>query len=77
MKLWRIYQDVVNGYDTYDSAVVAAETEQQARETPPAEYLEWGNGSWAPSPKNVGVQYLGEAAQNIEAGVICASFNAG
>ena len=31
MKLWLISQDVNSGYDTYDSAVVAAETEEEAR----------------------------------------------
>ena len=33
MKLYLISQDVNDGYDTYDSAVVAAESEQDARET--------------------------------------------
>lgn len=36
MKLWLISQDVNNDYDTYDSAVVAAETEQEARLTYPS-----------------------------------------
>jgi len=31
MKLWIISQSVNRGYDTYDSAVVAAETEEEAR----------------------------------------------
>src|SRR6266550_3316382 len=31
MKLWLISQYVNAGYDTYDSAVVAAETEEEAR----------------------------------------------
>lgn len=35
MKLWLISQDVNNNYDTYDSAVVAAETEEEARHTYP------------------------------------------
>ena len=35
MKLWLISQDVNNNYDTYDSAVVAAETEEEARVTFP------------------------------------------
>lgn len=48
MKLWLISQGENKGYDTYDSAVVAAETEQEARETHPAQ---WGdptykNGTW-------------------------------
>lgn len=35
MKLWLIEQDDNDGYDTYDSAVVAAETEDAARRTYP------------------------------------------
>lgn len=35
MKLWRIWQDVNNGYDTFDSAVVAAESEGAARHVHP------------------------------------------
>ena len=30
MKLWKIYQDVNTGYDTYDSAVVVAATIEEA-----------------------------------------------
>ena len=40
MKLWLISQDVNNNYDTYDSAVVAAETEEEARVTFPNR---WGS----------------------------------
>ena len=39
MNLYLISQDVNNGYDTYDSAVVAAETEQEARETHPSMFV--------------------------------------
>jgi len=39
MKLYLISQDVVSGYDTYDSAVVAAENEQAARETHPSPFV--------------------------------------
>jgi hypothetical protein len=96
MKLWLISQGENNGYDTYDSAVVAAETEQLAKETSPSDYYtfrdglwrfdtvrgldETGNidqsGSWA-HPDKVDIEYIGEATEGTEAGVICASFNAG
>lgn len=48
MKLWRISQNVNNRWDTYDSAVVAAETEEEARCTYPDrnEDTNWMSGKW-------------------------------
>lgn len=43
MRLWLIRQDVNNGYDTYDSAVVAAETEDAARRTNPGGWRFWSD----------------------------------
>jgi hypothetical protein len=45
MKLWHISQTENNGYDTYDSAVVAAETEDAARRWHPGEYF-FRDGKW-------------------------------
>lgn len=80
MKLWRISQDVNNDYDTFDSAVVAAETEAEARLIHPGDY-EWDGkaeeySSWA-SAEKVKVSYVGIAKKGTKRGVICASFNAG
>lgn len=92
MKLWLISQDQNRGWDTYDSAVVAAETEQAAACTPPCESNFFDNArrlrarrngeiekwpTWATDLREVKVKYLGEAAEGIEAGVVLASFNAG
>lgn len=45
--LYLISQDVVSGYDTYDSAVVVAANEQEARETHPSEFVKHHrNGKW-------------------------------
>ena len=83
MKLWYISQDVNDDYDTYDSAVVAAETEEQARLTHPSGYEKDWNGiekqhsGWCDAV-HVTVRYIGEAAvEGVSAGVVCASFNAG
>lgn len=79
MKLWYIYQNKNNGYDTYDSAVVAAETEEQARAIHPSDN-DWADthySCWADKPEQVGARLLGEALPNTVAGIICASFNAG
>ena len=79
MKLWIISQCVNRGYDTYDSAVVAAETEEEARNTLPSGGT-WQEarryGGWASKPSEVDVEYLGETNREIS-GIILSSFNAG
>ncbi len=93
MKLFLISQSENHGWDTYDSAVVAAKDEQAARNTHPSDYVDGWNGhiwyscgyngeireshsgSWVRNPEVVQVEYLAE--YDGEAGVICASFNAG
>jgi hypothetical protein len=95
MKLWLISQNDNDGYDTYDSAVVAAETEEEACSIHPSGYeydperSGWytvdrnGNkvfgayDTWTNTAESVKVQYVGEAKEGIQRGVICASFNAG
>lgn len=97
MKLYLISQSENGGWDTYDSVVVAAENEEDAKILNPRHHREWSkelkgwifvfhNGtkdteadeddSWT-SPENVKVEYIGEAKEGTEAGVILASFNAG
>ena len=44
MKLWLISQSENSNYDTFDSAVVAAETEEEARHTYPS-FGEWDRGT--------------------------------
>jgi len=46
MKLWLISQDVNSGYDTYDSAVVAAPDEETARQISPDRYRVWKDDQW-------------------------------
>jgi len=84
MKLYLISQTENQDYDTYDSAVVCAPDEETARNTNPCgggqmtENL-WKRdfSTWCRSAKSVTVQYIGEAADGVEIGVVCASFNAG
>ena len=86
MKLYRIWQDENKGYDIYDSAVVAAETPEQARGIHPREIYDfyprpWDGteepyGSWCVIEK-VQVEEIGDAVDGTKAGVILASFNAG
>jgi hypothetical protein len=79
MKLWKISQDVNNGYDTYDSAIVAAISRQKARLIHPAGYETWppSAGTWVVDPAQVKVEYVGVAARGTKPGVVIASFNAG
>lgn len=76
MNLYRISQVENTGYDTYDSAVVAAEDENAARQIHPCKYGDWGDMTytWASSPDTVIVEYIGTATPGIRAGtIICAS----
>lgn len=76
--LYRISQSVVSGYDTYDSAVVCAANEDEARSIHPGGFdVSWGSGSWPLNTNKVKVDLIGLAFDHVEPGVICASFNAG
>jgi hypothetical protein len=80
MNLYLISQALNSNYDTYDAAVVAAETIEEARLTHPAD-TEWDGlaekyVTWVLASQ-VQVELLGIAKEGTPAGVICASFNAG
>lgn len=85
--LYFISQEENTGYDTYDSAVVCAESEEQARNINPNRwkfgnetgFMDWSkrNYDWCSSPDKVTVEYIGEAKEGSEIGVILSSFNAG
>jgi hypothetical protein len=77
-KLTNIDKDA-NGYDTYDSCIVAAESEEQAKMiTPDEEPFEHDKyRTWAYCPELVTVTLIGVATSDVKSGVILASFNAG
>lgn len=83
LRLYRISQHENNGYDTYDSAIVAAKTEQEAREIHPADWRDnawhWENnrGCWVDSPEKVDVELIGTADWKIPKGVVLSSYRAG
>lgn len=73
--LYLLTQTANGGYDTYDSAVVCADSEEEATR------IEVGTtgmyGSWV-KPKDVEAELIGVASKSVKKGeVICASFNAG
>lgn len=83
MKLFKLSQTENNGYDTYDSCVVAAENAEDAKLIHPSEHASeswvterFDTGAWA-KPDQISVEEIGTAAPHIKPGVILASFNAG
>lgn len=75
LNLYLLSQDENETHDTFDSAVVAAENEEDARRIKVGSIGKYG--SWC-LPEFVEVKYIGIAADGIEAGErICGSFNAG
>lgn len=79
MNIYLISQDINGGYDTFDSAIVAASSFEEAKNMLPSfnRGLETIKArSWT-SPENVSVELIGIAAEGIEIGNILSSFNAG
>ena len=80
MKLYKIYQETNNNYDTYDSAIVVAESEEDAKTIHPngSECHESSKlyDSWV-AKSDVFVEEIGIPNEKQERGVILASFNAG
>lgn len=70
-----------NYYDTYDSAVVAASTEEVARNTHPAGglILDWSSAwSWCSTPSAVTVELIGTTDKQYSDGeIVLSSYNAG
>ena len=82
MKLWILRNVTVREYDTYNSCIVAAKTEDDAREIHPSTFCSfepkdsWRNRSWCKQPEDVIVEYLGKTDRKIS-GIVLASFDAG
>ena len=83
MKLFLLSQKENTDWDTYDSLVVCAANEDEARKVHPEDR---GDGSgwviryihtWCLTPEAVTVEYIGEAAPHVKPGVVLGSFNAG
>lgn len=85
MNLYLISQDKNNNFNTnfdiYDSAVVCADTKDNARMMHPNKNDDWDgedeeNSTWC-AAKDVEVSIIGYAVDNSQRGVVCASYNAG
>ena len=82
MNIYLISQTENNNYDSYDSAVVCAKDENEARNMSPIDgtQFDWNDNmwlSWACKPENITVKLIGKANKDIKHGVICSSYNAG
>lgn len=78
MKLFLISQTTSPEYDAYDSAIVCANDEDDAKTIHPyEENPNWDGDSWCRSPSYVSAKYIGEASIDLRRGVILASFNGG
>jgi len=87
LKLFFLYQNKYDGYDTYDSCVVVANSLDEAKLIHPASYItgDWSNdretckySGWC-TPEDVKGRELGIVTDNkLKVGkVVCSSFNAG
>lgn len=63
-----------NYSDVYDSILVAADSEDLAKRTQPNSCNDWNSTAWASSPNDIKATYIGEAAPNVESGVLLESF---
>jgi hypothetical protein len=80
MNIYLLTQTQNTGYDTYDSVVVIAPSEEEAKTIHPEGQQQWGNdyiSSWCQSPSDVTAKLVGTALPNASQGIILSSFNAG
>lgn len=82
MNIYLLSQIEYTGYDTYDSCVVVANTEAEAKTYDPSggfiqDKHQYCCDSWPRNPDLVDCLLIGKAIDGVGAGVICASFNAG
>lgn len=82
LKIYKISQNINSGFDTYDSAIVCAENEEEARNINPDGYgkgLDEYSYDWVSNENKdkIDVKFIGIAGGDIEKGLILASFNAG
>lgn len=79
MNIYLVSQNENTGYDTYDSFVCIADTEEEAQNMLPNKYTYWEDPfrGWCSSPDKTSVTFLGIANPYAKVGIILASFNAG
>ena len=74
MNLYYVFQDENTGKGTYHAMIVAAETEEEARETHPDNDCDRVD-TWCYEPAQAEVKLLGIAEETVLSGVILSSFS--
>jgi len=78
--LYLLSQSANRGYDTHDSCIVCAESDEEARLITP-NFSGWKTrfncSTWCQTPEQVTVEKIGVAKPSLEIGIVLASFNAG
>ena len=65
LKIYKISQNIVTGYDTYSDAVVCAENEEEARKIHPSKYVtHYKDGKWMGTYSMDAVSHKGEEYEN-------------
>ena len=79
MNLYLLEQNINNTWDTFDSCVVAAKSEEDAKTITPGGCPRTGgwDETWVTRPDDVKATLIGKARKGTERGLIIASFNAG
>jgi hypothetical protein len=79
LNIYKLSQIQNTVYDTYDSCVVIAENEENAKNITPSGYKFSDSiyGDWCSSPDHVTAELIGEAVRGSTVGVVLASYNAG
>jgi len=76
MKLYLI-EASCSWYDSYNSAIVAAKDEEDAKTIHPDGSAGWSTQTWVDKPEQVTATLVGTPIRGTKRGVILASFNAG
>ena len=75
--LYLLSQSTNRGYDTHDSCIVCAESDEDARLITPNGDWRDRHSTWCRTPEQVTVERIGVAKPSLEIGIVLASFNAG
>ena len=80
--LIKLIDDSEDPWDKYNSAVVVAPNEDEAKKMHPNgeniwPWDEWRSDSWVSQLAEIRVVYLGEASPGLIQGVVCSDFHAG